>query len=98
MAVLCIGYYLWQRSHWKIGFDAAKPGIAEERVIALMGNSRRITDGSEIAEPGIKKSQGQTTPGCVRELWYHEFFLPSAYAFCFDSNSRLINKYHWASW
>jgi hypothetical protein len=98
VAIVFIVFYVWQAYHFANGFDAAALGASEDDVVALVGHPRRITDGSEIPEPGIKKSQDQMTPGCVKELWYYEFFQPSAFAFCFDAGGQLINKYNWSSW
>jgi hypothetical protein len=98
LAAVVIVFYVWQAYHFSNGFDAARLGESETDVIALLGSPRRITNGSEIPEPGVKKSREQMTPGCVKELWYHEFFQPSAFAFCFDADDHLINKYNWSSW
>jgi len=98
LAVVFIAFYIWQAHHFADGFDAAPLGASENDVVALLGSPRRITDGSEIAEPGVKKSPDQMTPLCVKEFWYHEFFQPSAFAFCFDAGGHLINKYNWSSW
>src|ERR1700692_3215104 len=74
VAVVVTVFYVWQAYHFANGFDAAPLGASENDVVALLGGPRRITDGSEIPEPGIKKSPDQMTPGCVKEFWYHEFF------------------------
>src|SRR6266404_7114970 len=97
LAVVFIVFYVWQAYHFANGFDAAPLGASENAVVALLGRPRRITDGSEIPEPGVKKSRDEMTPGCVKEFWYHEFFQPSAFAFCFDAGGHLINKYNWSS-
>jgi hypothetical protein len=98
LAAVVIVFYVWQAYHFANGFDAARLGGSETEVVALMGSPRRITDGSESPEPGVKKAREQLTPGCVKELWYHEFFQPSAFAFCFDADDHLIDKYNWSSW
>jgi hypothetical protein len=98
VAVVLIVFHVWQAYHFANSFNAALLGESEADVVALLGHPRRITDGSETPEPGIKKSRDQMTPGCVKEFWYYEFFQPSAFAFCFDADGHLINKNNWSSW
>jgi hypothetical protein len=98
LAFAVIAFYVWQGYHYADGFDAVPLGASEHDLVAAMGSPRRTTDGSEIPVPGVKKSADQMTPGCVKEVWYHEFFQPSAFAFCFDDDGHLIQKYNWSSW
>ena len=75
-------------------------GSTYKELLAIAGTPSYETDGTLWVEPHHKITNEQIIEGCVREVWYESFLnlLPSKYAFCFDSNNILLNKYHWASW
>jgi len=103
VAILFIGvggvaFYLWQGRHWVNGYESAHIGQTERDIVALLGTPPRVTDGTEWVEPGVKMAPSAIPTGCVKEFWYNEFLFPTAFSFCFDTESRLLRKYYWSSW
>lgn len=75
-------------------------GRSYQDLLAMAGPPSYETDGSKWVEPEHEKSLDQLIEGCERELWYENWrgLMPSKFSFCFDSEGKLIHKYHWSSW
>jgi len=80
--------------------EKVSAGSTYKELLSIAGTPSYETDGTLWVEPEYKKSKDQIIKGCVREVWYESFLnlIPSKYAFCFDVNNVLLNKYHWSSW
>ena len=103
LLVVAVASVLYQqrydRRHLRIMDDAAL-GSSREHLEATAGSPSYITDGSGWAAPGAEQSESERVNGCVMVYWYRSrvLFLPSRYAYCFDSGDHLIRKFHWFSW
>ncbi|MBN1009200.1 hypothetical protein [Amphritea pacifica] len=80
--------------------EVLKIGSSYSELLDIAGEPSYETDGTAWVEPDFKKTEDQIIPGCVKEVWYESKvkIAPSKFSFCFDSEEKLIHKYHWTSW
>jgi hypothetical protein len=78
-------------------FGAIGIGATQSEVERRIGSPSQITDCSTTFG-GYQRGAGErAAPGCVTEYWYYAVWAPEAWSFAFDSEGRLIDKYHWVS-
>lgn len=75
-------------------------GSKYSELVSIAGKPAYETDGTRWVEPQHSKAKDQLIVNCAKESWYEYWIkiFPSKYAFCFDDEDILINKYHWSSW
>jgi hypothetical protein len=93
------GYYIWQEWMWSDRSASIELADNEEKILGLMGTptfaARTPIEVQEIRDQfGVMKKPGN----CVKEYWYKAFFMPEAWAFCFDAKGKLIDQYQLASY
>jgi hypothetical protein len=99
IVVSVVGYCVfiqWREYRLITGFNQIDTGSSLREVRRQMGRPERETDGTMWVYGG-NKLPSELVPGCVRELWYVCFWVPSRYALCFDANEKLISKYNYVS-
>jgi len=94
VVVLWNAALFWRKARFARGLDRAEVGSTLSDTREWMGNPQRETDGTVSPIGGPK----QRVSGCVRELRYVQFWVPSQYALCFDKSDRLVRKYHYVSY
>jgi dipeptide/tripeptide permease len=62
VTISLISFHLWQAHQWTVEFDSAQIGMPARIVTSLLGDPQRVTDGSEMPVPSVKKSADQMTP------------------------------------
>lgn len=91
-------FYWWQAQHWGFGYEQLHVDSTEREVVKIFGSPPRVTDGTEGLYPGVKRAPSTVVSGCVKEYWYGVFLFPTVFDFCFDNNSRLVNKSYMTSY
>ena len=80
-------------------YESLEIGSKYSELLSVAGKPSYETDGTKWVEPEHDKSVDQLTESCVREAWYeNRFKFPAKYAFCFNGQNVLVDKYHWVLW
>ena len=100
LVAISIGVFsaiIWRATRCAGQFGAIGIGATRSDIERRIGSPSRITDCSTTFG-GYERGEGdRAAPGCVTEYWYYAVWAPEAWSFAFDSEGRLIDKYHWVS-
>src|SRR5689334_7130867 len=86
VVVLWNGAIIWREVRFVRGYDRVDVGATMAEVRSAMGTRSR--EGPATDETGSATAPDYPVRGCVRELWYAQFWVPSQYALRFDKSDR----------
>ena len=95
--VSAVGFmsFQWSKeSIWSNKFETIPNEASLEIVISMLGEPSVL---AESSKPPFGYSLADSDNRIAKEAWYVSFFFPEQYTFGFDTDGKLVRKYHYTS-
>lgn len=94
IAAASLGFFVYQVMEFGRTDPKLEIGTSKQNVLALQGRPTSTTNCMATYGGYTREAPA---PGCAEILWYYSFLTPEAWEYVFDSNGKLVHKYHWQS-